>query len=179
MGYQETGICFPPTYKFSVDKKLLKRRKTLLKNKSSKVSPESEDCSENRFAPEELEVNNEKLNENEEANFAPDSSESMNKTSIKIDTKTVTLSYDYSTPSPLDEDYPGDSAHEVNSTSLKRSNSVYDSSQKQRIPSWTDRILYKNRPHVAPLICGKYDCCVQIDWSDHKPVFAEFDAQLK
>jgi hypothetical protein len=51
----------------------------------------------------------------------------------------------------------------------------YDSSEKQRVPAWTDRILH----------CGKnlqslnYDIASIIKFSDHRPVYNIFSAQVK
>ena len=52
----------------------------------------------------------------------------------------------------------------------------FDSSAKQRIPSWTDRVLYK----VSPLVkVKKYDSVMSIRTSDHRPVYATFDITTK
>jgi hypothetical protein len=56
----------------------------------------------------------------------------------------------------------------------KRSNSVYDSSKKQRIPSWTDRILFKEESSSSQICATKYDACMDMMHSDHKPVYAIF-----
>lgn len=75
------------------------------------------------------------------------------------------------------------------SNSTKTSNPTYDISSKQRIPSWTDRILWKDNKIVgvnSPLILGqsgvvkaeKYDCCMPMIMSDHKPVYAIFSVQV-
>jgi len=48
----------------------------------------------------------------------------------------------------------------------------YDSSKKQRIPSWTDRVLYK--PNDAIKLTS-YNCCKEYQTSDHLPVYATFD----
>ena len=46
----------------------------------------------------------------------------------------------------------------------------YDTSHKQRIPAWTDRVLYKPLgTHVL-----EYDSIVGAQHSDHRPVFATF-----
>ncbi len=47
---------------------------------------------------------------------------------------------------------------------------VYDTSKKQRIPGWTDRILYAE----GGLQCLNYNCVQDIRTSDHRPVFADF-----
>ena len=50
---------------------------------------------------------------------------------------------------------------------------VYDTSKKQRVPSWTDRILYK--PSSCTLnFYGRSECT----FSDHRPVLAIFDCQV-
>lgn len=49
---------------------------------------------------------------------------------------------------------------------------VYDTSAKARVPSWTDRILWKDHDRVVLL---KYDACETIKISDHRAVFAVFE----
>merc|ERR1719329_1717242 len=48
---------------------------------------------------------------------------------------------------------------------------TYDTSSKARIPSWTDRILWKASKRVS---LRKYSSVPGIHTSDHKPVFAIF-----
>lgn len=48
----------------------------------------------------------------------------------------------------------------------------YDSSKKQRVPSWTDRILWKRDSSIRGL---KYDSVRSLKLSDHKPVIAQFE----
>ncbi|CAE7529807.1 INPP5E [Symbiodinium pilosum] len=52
---------------------------------------------------------------------------------------------------------------------------VYDSSKKQRVPSWTDRILWRRDPHIKPLA---YDSVPALQCSDHRPVFAQFEVMV-
>lgn len=47
----------------------------------------------------------------------------------------------------------------------------YDTSKKQRIPAWTDRILYKSKQTVEVV---KYDSATDSTHSDHRPVFGIF-----
>lgn len=49
---------------------------------------------------------------------------------------------------------------------------IYDSSKKQRVPSWCDRILWKRNPKV---FLQYFDSIQSIDFSDHRPVFAQFE----
>lgn len=51
---------------------------------------------------------------------------------------------------------------------------VYDSSDKQRIPAWTDRILSMSRSKI--LLQKIYDSNENIIFSDHRPVYAIFKA---
>ena len=51
---------------------------------------------------------------------------------------------------------------------------VYDSSSKQRIPAWADRILYVPRG----LECLAYNSDVSLRTSDHRPVYATFVARV-
>lgn len=55
-----------------------------------------------------------------------------------------------------------------------RSN-VYDSSKKKRVPSWTDRILWKRD---AKIRCMSYGSVASLTCSDHKPVFAQFEVEV-
>ncbi|KAL3804964.1 hypothetical protein ACHAWO_012537, partial [Cyclotella atomus] len=48
--------------------------------------------------------------------------------------------------------------------------SDYDTSYKQRIPAWTDRILFKSN-NIKVL---KYDSVPNAMHSDHRPVFGTF-----
>lgn len=55
--------------------------------------------------------------------------------------------------------------------------SEYDTSAKQRVPSWTDRILYKSRQDsITPQI---YHYCPNLTFSDHRPVFGVYLVTLK
>jgi phosphatidylinositol-bisphosphatase len=49
---------------------------------------------------------------------------------------------------------------------------VYDMSKKRRIPSWTDRILWKYAPDDMYIM--RYGCAQNLRLSDHRPVFAHF-----
>ncbi|PWN31587.1 DNase I-like protein [Meira miltonrushii] len=54
---------------------------------------------------------------------------------------------------------------------------IYDTSEKMRVPAWTDRILYKsNYPFKMDLIL--YDRA-ELLTSDHRPVFALFEAEAR
>jgi phosphatidylinositol-bisphosphatase len=48
---------------------------------------------------------------------------------------------------------------------------VYDTSEKRRIPAWTDRVLWMPHPHIEHL---EYGCCESMRTSDHRPVYASF-----
>ena len=50
--------------------------------------------------------------------------------------------------------------------------SHYDTSKKQRIPSWTDRIIYKSKGFK--LLQKNYNTLASIRTSDHRPVFSQF-----
>jgi len=47
-----------------------------------------------------------------------------------------------------------------------------------RIPAWCDRILYSSFPGYS-LRCCEFECCEQIVTSDHNPVRAAFEVELK
>lgn len=47
---------------------------------------------------------------------------------------------------------------------------VYDTSQKRRIPAWTDRILYYSQGEANGIICHKYRAATSLRASDHRPV---------
>ena len=52
-----------------------------------------------------------------------------------------------------------------------------DTHDKDQIPGWTDRILYKineNRTNIKNVIQNKYDSMQEIIMSDHKPVYSYF-----
>jgi len=53
----------------------------------------------------------------------------------------------------------------------------YDTSPKQRVPSWTDRILYKSQQDaITPL---SYSHVPELMVSDHRPVYGVFQVKLK
>ncbi|KAJ8601350.1 hypothetical protein CTAYLR_009374 [Chrysophaeum taylorii] len=55
---------------------------------------------------------------------------------------------------------------------------VYDSSAKQRVPSWTDRVLWASRDEeVVELL--EYTSVPDLRSSDHRPVFATFKIKLQ
>lgn len=51
---------------------------------------------------------------------------------------------------------------------------VYDTSEKQRVPAWTDRILSLSKGKI--LRQEVYDCDEEVIFSDHRPVYAIFKA---
>lgn len=53
---------------------------------------------------------------------------------------------------------------------------TYDTSDKQRIPAWTDRVLHLSRAKI--LRQELYGCCEDIVFSDHRPVYATFTASV-
>jgi len=48
----------------------------------------------------------------------------------------------------------------------------YDTSKKQRVPSWTDRILWKRDPEIRSIAYGSVESML---YSDHRPVFGQFE----
>ncbi|MBN3299799.1 INP5E phosphatase, partial [Amia calva] len=55
---------------------------------------------------------------------------------------------------------------------------TYDSTGKQRTPSYTDRVLYKSR-QKDDIKVMKYTCCSTIKTSDHRPVLAVFQVKVR
>lgn len=55
---------------------------------------------------------------------------------------------------------------------------VYDTTTKQRTPSYTDRILYRNR-QADDIKVVKYTSCSAIKTSDHRPVVGLFQVKLR
>ncbi|KAK2553249.1 Phosphatidylinositol polyphosphate 5-phosphatase type IV [Acropora cervicornis] len=53
----------------------------------------------------------------------------------------------------------------------------YDSSSKNRVPSYTDRVLYRSSDpsSIEPVI---YTSCVSVKTSDHRPVFGIYQIKL-
>lgn len=55
---------------------------------------------------------------------------------------------------------------------------IYDTSSKQRVPSWTDRVMHKSVPqHHLKSLC--YNSCNTIKNSDHRPVYAIFETTIE
>ncbi|KAL0979594.1 hypothetical protein UPYG_G00187040 [Umbra pygmaea] len=55
---------------------------------------------------------------------------------------------------------------------------VYDTTSKQRTPSYTDRILFRNR-QVDDIKVMRYTSCSAIKTSDHRPVIGVFQVKLR
>ncbi|XP_020837559.1 phosphatidylinositol polyphosphate 5-phosphatase type IV isoform X1 [Phascolarctos cinereus] len=54
----------------------------------------------------------------------------------------------------------------------------YDSTSKQRTPSYTDRVVYKSR-QIEDIYPIKYSSCPGIKTSDHRPVYGLFRVKVK
>ncbi|XP_025905272.1 72 kDa inositol polyphosphate 5-phosphatase [Nothoprocta perdicaria] len=54
----------------------------------------------------------------------------------------------------------------------------YDTTSKQRTPSYTDRVVYRSR-HKDDIHAVKYSSCPGIKTSDHRPVFALFRVKVR
>eukprot|EP00927_Polykrikos_kofoidii_P071090 TRINITY_DN67424_c0_g1_i1.p1 TRINITY_DN67424_c0_g1~~TRINITY_DN67424_c0_g1_i1.p1 ORF type:complete len:556 (+),score=69.04 TRINITY_DN67424_c0_g1_i1:69-1736(+) len=52
---------------------------------------------------------------------------------------------------------------------------IYDSGKKQRVPSWTDRILWKRDAQIRSVA---YGCIPELKCSDHRPIFAQFEVTV-
>lgn len=59
-----------------------------------------------------------------------------------------------------------------------RGTSNYDTSEKQRVPSWTDRVLYRGNIDDK-LLSLNYNCVMDIYSSDHKPIFSTYKGKVK
>ncbi|KAK6454179.1 inositol-1,4,5-triphosphate 5-phosphatase [Scheffersomyces xylosifermentans] len=57
--------------------------------------------------------------------------------------------------------------------------SEYDSSEKQRVPSWTDRILHMTAKDKQNLKLLNYNSVMDIVLSDHKPVYATYNSKVE
>eukprot|EP00730_Choanoeca_flexa_P017426 TRINITY_DN8396_c0_g2_i1.p1 TRINITY_DN8396_c0_g2~~TRINITY_DN8396_c0_g2_i1.p1 ORF type:complete len:751 (+),score=136.61 TRINITY_DN8396_c0_g2_i1:81-2255(+) len=56
---------------------------------------------------------------------------------------------------------------------------TFDTSSKQRVPSWTDRILWRVSDEYAKMLkCNTYDSIATEQSSDHKPVYGQFRLAL-
>ncbi|KAE8291987.1 72 kDa inositol polyphosphate 5-phosphatase [Larimichthys crocea] len=55
---------------------------------------------------------------------------------------------------------------------------IYDTTSKQRTPSYTDRILFRNR-QADDIKVDKYTSCSNIKTSDHRPVIGVFQVKLR
>ena len=58
---------------------------------------------------------------------------------------------------------------------FKKNSNEYD---YNRIPGWTDRILYKSKRYYDIMLC-EYSSIKNITLSDHKPVYAVFKLNFK
>ncbi|KAK5870826.1 hypothetical protein PBY51_003739 [Eleginops maclovinus] len=55
---------------------------------------------------------------------------------------------------------------------------IYDTTSKQRTPSYTDRIVFRSR-QADDIKALKYTCCSSIRTSDHRPVISVFQVKLR
>ena len=55
---------------------------------------------------------------------------------------------------------------------FQKNTNLYNISK--RVPSWTDRILFKNNEYIKQLEYDKIDICL----SDHKPIFGLFEVVI-
>ncbi|XP_013879476.1 phosphatidylinositol polyphosphate 5-phosphatase type IV [Austrofundulus limnaeus] len=55
---------------------------------------------------------------------------------------------------------------------------TYDTTSKQRTPSYTDRILFRSR-QANDIRVLKYNSCSSVKTSDHRPVIAVFQVKLR
>ncbi|XP_014276357.1 inositol polyphosphate 5-phosphatase E [Halyomorpha halys] len=56
---------------------------------------------------------------------------------------------------------------------------IYDTSSKQRTPSYTDRILYKSRRKDEGIECLAYSSVQSVSTSDHKPVWGLYKVSIR
>ena len=59
-----------------------------------------------------------------------------------------------------------------------KSSSNYDTSQKRRVPSWTDRVLFKFNTETGRVEVQDYKCFDVANQSDHRPVCGTFSVRL-
>lgn len=59
-----------------------------------------------------------------------------------------------------------------------RGTSNYDTSEKQRVPSWTDRVVYRSTSD-SKIESLNYNSVMDIYASDHKPVYSTFSCRVK
>jgi hypothetical protein len=52
---------------------------------------------------------------------------------------------------------------------------TYDSSKKQRVPSWTDRVLWKTDENIVSVA---YSSVPSLNISDHRPIFGQFEVAV-
>jgi len=55
---------------------------------------------------------------------------------------------------------------------------VYDSSRKQRVPGWTDRVLWRDVEGSGGVEAAEYGSCEDVRSSDHFPVYARFRVRV-
>jgi hypothetical protein len=56
-----------------------------------------------------------------------------------------------------------------------RGTDIYDTSEKQRVPAWTDRVVWRRTPDINPLFYGRNELL----FSDHRPVKACFEVAVR
>ncbi|XP_004714571.1 phosphatidylinositol polyphosphate 5-phosphatase type IV isoform X1 [Echinops telfairi] len=68
--------------------------------------------------------------------------------------------------------------HFLPSYKLDVGKDTYDSSSKQRTPSYTDRVVYRSR-HKDDICPVRYSACTSIRTSDHRPVYGLFRVRVR
>lgn len=61
---------------------------------------------------------------------------------------------------------------------LDKESDEYDSGPKKRVPSYTDRVLFKSRGGGGGISLRSYSSIESVKTSDHRPVVAQFDVSL-
>lgn len=76
-------------------------------------------------------------------------------------------------PGKLFENFKEAKINFLPSYKFDRGTDVYDTSEKHRTPSYTDRVIWKAKDGVVKV--NRYDMCKFCKDSDHKPVVCEVE----
>ncbi|ORX54892.1 DNase I-like protein [Piromyces finnis] len=186
--FSEPPITFRPTYKFDVYTKI---------NSSNDIPMNSEMTMNNINSSINSSLSNALVTSNANTNTIKYNNINNNEMTQDNSNKSTLLKYDHKEEN-INNSVIG--INGMNSNILMPQKNVYDTSKKARIPSWTDRILFRVRNQkplnsvilesntqktqynnmnsiripLKPVVVEKYTNCENMHWSDHKPVIGSF-----